>query len=280
MRVARSAATTVLHWGFVVLRLRRRTAATSSRSPTAPPRHRSPGWWLIAILAPAGLLASCQSRPAPSAPLPNVHLESVQPHRAPTDADTVIELHGSGFVEAIDAPGTNPLRVFACHTELQDAHVQGVEQLWTSDAGRTLRLRVGDTITATIPAGTVPSARTGVGVRTFLLRDSWLLDALECYDPRPEIAAFTIQPTSPTAGSEVTFSWTSTSPDGRSMACRLEPGGTETPVVLDPCNGPTTHTVTYSTAGDATAILTVTDDTGRERSERLTLTVLSAGAAR
>ena len=119
-----------------------------------------------------GLLASCQSRPAASAPLPNVDLEAGQPHRAPTDADTVIELHGSGFVEAIDAPGTNRLRVFACHSELQDAHVMGVEQLWTSETGRTLRLRVGDTITATTPAGTVPSAPTGVGVRTFLRVDT------------------------------------------------------------------------------------------------------------
>ena len=78
-------------------------------------------------------------------------------------------------------------------------------------------------------------------------------------DGAPVIDTFTVDSQTGDAPLEVTFSWRISDPEGDALNCTLEFGDDTAAVTVDSCTSTSTETHTYTTEGEYTAKLTVSD---------------------
>ncbi|PCI58586.1 MAG: pullulanase [Gammaproteobacteria bacterium] len=88
----------------------------------------------------------------------------------------------------------------------------------------------------------------------------------------PTVSSFTSQ-ISTTSSLEVTFSWAVSDADNDALSCVLNPGNNVDSVNISDCKTTTTTTVTYPSAGDFTANLSVSDPKNASANQNISLTL-------
>ena len=94
----------------------------------------------------------------------------------------------------------------------------------------------------------------------------------------PTINAFTGK-VSTTSALEVTYTWSVTDIDNDALSCVLNPGGDIALINISDCTATTSTTVTYSSAGDFTANLSVSDPSNASNNRNLTITIEQPNAS-
>ncbi len=204
-------------------------------------------------------LAACGGPGA--SPLGEPSLSGVTPSNVSQEGADVTITGANLFQPIAGTAFRSELEATLCGAGLTDLEVQGETRTVSLPSVGTVTVRVGDTITGTL------SSHEATGTSDLVLtlpdgRELTLDDAVECYDPAPQVTGLDLDTANVGVGQPVTFTWQAGSPDGLDLTCSLDPGDASAPITPADCgSGRVEHT--YLAEGDVTATLTVTDSEQR-----------------
>jgi PKD repeat protein len=236
---------------------------------------------VLLLLLPVLIISACDAGRQGGVG-PALRLAQVEPTRAPADGGTVITLRGEQLYQTVGSNGVSGhnLTVTICGAQLTGLTVEGeVKEVVMPNLGSTL-VRIGSSVTGVLPE-TTPVAASDVTVTLPDGHIRTLKAAFECFNAAPVISRFSLlgEQAVVEVAAEAQFEWNVDSPVGNRLTCALAPGDGTRPYRLADCEAVKQLPHTYLIEGDFQSVLTVLDEAGRQRQERIMVSVGNAAPA-